>query len=732
LGKRLGIPLLFFAAAALAVSAYWLLFTTFMGYDDEGYVLISLKNYSTYGGLYAKVYSQYGPFFYFLHDVGHRLLGYEFDNTAGRMITLACWMITAGACAHLVWQQTKATALAGFTLTLTFFYLVLMIREPIHPGGIIAVLVALGTSWGASLISRRNMRGLAIISGLIGSALLFTKINVGVFFLMAAASWFVIHLQKESQARHAAALAVGLLLLLPLGLMSAELDQGWCRIFVGLSVVASLTMMSVSWRDRQPMTTWSNARWSAGAALVFGMVIIGAVCWRGTTLFQMVEGILLGPIRHPRVYHFPPAWKPAAIALGTLSSLTAILVWSGHGRRLSWLLVGLRLALTTEIILASVQLLPFTTHSSVMTYAVPWAWLFVLRLAPSASPPKTPNIASWIGLILVLQYLHAYPVAGTQIAWGTFLIIPLIALGLHDTGLFIKENGYPKISSAIQFSCLVLAVFSAEKISLLGWRNYTGSQPLSLQGAEKVRPPEDFAVALRIMALNASAHGDMLFSLPGMFSFNGWTQLPSPTLANTTHWFSLLKPDQQQEIALALSQAQKPVLIVNQSLLDYLTDQKFTIASPLHEYLRENFECAFKLRDYEFWVRKRRIVAPLGIATLLKAQPPQPAMAEYKLELVVAIPSQSKIARIELVALEDQPRTLSHWDKKSSLLYATGINLQGMSLTSENPSAWEQPLPPLLRLNLPLNKSTVIDQQHSVIYLRDVHGDLLAEARFAN
>ena len=37
-----------------------------MAYDDEGYVLVSLKNYSAHGGLYASVYSQYGPFFYLL------------------------------------------------------------------------------------------------------------------------------------------------------------------------------------------------------------------------------------------------------------------------------------------------------------------------------------------------------------------------------------------------------------------------------------------------------------------------------------------------------------------------------------------------------------------------------------------------------------------------------------------------------------------------------------------
>ena len=51
------------------------LFHRFMLYDDEGYVLISLKNFSLHGSLYDQVYSQYGPAFYLIYDALQRLLG---------------------------------------------------------------------------------------------------------------------------------------------------------------------------------------------------------------------------------------------------------------------------------------------------------------------------------------------------------------------------------------------------------------------------------------------------------------------------------------------------------------------------------------------------------------------------------------------------------------------------------------------------------------------------------
>lgn len=49
--------------AILVVAGATQLFSTFMVYDDEGYVLFSLKTFAEGGGLYERVYSQYGPFF---------------------------------------------------------------------------------------------------------------------------------------------------------------------------------------------------------------------------------------------------------------------------------------------------------------------------------------------------------------------------------------------------------------------------------------------------------------------------------------------------------------------------------------------------------------------------------------------------------------------------------------------------------------------------------------------
>ncbi|HWA27700.1 MAG TPA: hypothetical protein VG734_18735 [Lacunisphaera sp.] len=729
MARRLGILLLLVAAAWLAVAAYTLLFTTLMAYDDEGYVLVSLKNYCAHGGLYASVYSQYGPFFYFLHDVGHRLLGYEFTNTTGRYLTLGCWLGAAGFSAWLVWRQTRSTTWAGFTLGLTFFHLHLMISEPSHPGGLIGLLVAAGAALGAGQIQRQAWRALAVTSGLIGGALLLTKVNVGVFYLAAAGAWFVVQLRQPMQARVGSALAAVALVALPLGLMHAGLAEAPGRLYAGLSIVSSLALVAVAWRERQPQASWQLAAWGGAALLGLALVTVAAVCARGTSPAQLLEGILLGPLRHPGVYHFDPAWKPGAALAGLLSAALATLAWRGINGRLAWLIAGFRCTLALAFALACLEWLPYSAHSLAMSYLVPFAWIFAVRLEPERSPAPA-GAATWLGLLLVLQYLHAYPVAGSQVAWGTFLVVPLMALGLRDAQSFVAARGPSPAAVALGGAALLLATAAAGRLGFIGWQRYAGSRPLGLPGAEDVRIPEAPATATRLMALNATAHGDLLFSLPGMFSFNQWTGLPTPTLANTTHWFSLLTAVQQEEIIAALAHSARPVFVAQRYVLDFLADSKIPVRGPLYDYLQRNFERAFSIEHFEFWVRRGRRVAPLGLVEIYELKSPAPGLAPGKLELTAAIPAGQRIARIEVVPLEGPPRVLAAWDKASGPLLATAIDLQGDAVSDKTYAAWDRPLPPLTRLTLALNPLQTFDRPRVVVHLRDAAGNLLAEARF--
>src|SRR4051812_47295980 len=79
------------------------------------------------------------------------------------------------------------------------------VNEPVHPGGLIAALIAVTVSIGAELVDRRAIGGLAILAAITGSALLLIKINVGTFFILSCSAWFALHLRHSTHARVATA-----------------------------------------------------------------------------------------------------------------------------------------------------------------------------------------------------------------------------------------------------------------------------------------------------------------------------------------------------------------------------------------------------------------------------------------------------------------------------------------------------------------------------------------------
>eukprot|EP01041_Mallomonas_annulata_P022611 gene22611-42951_t len=153
-----------------------------MAYDDEGYVLYSLQTFATVGGLYEKVFSQYGPFF-FLFNQGLHFAGLDFTNTTARLVTLGCWLGAAGFCGALLWRLTRSSVAAGFALGGV---------EPSHPGGLIVLAIAAaawcGSHWATA------PRPLALAIGLIGAARVLPNINVGIFLLAGAGAWWMLQL----------------------------------------------------------------------------------------------------------------------------------------------------------------------------------------------------------------------------------------------------------------------------------------------------------------------------------------------------------------------------------------------------------------------------------------------------------------------------------------------------------------------------------------------------------
>lgn len=719
-------------AAALGLTGAALLFTTFRTYDDEGYVLYSLANFSRDGGLYTHVYSQYGPFFFLAADLAHRLLGFEFTHTAGRLITLFHWLGAAALCGHLVWRHTRSAAWSLFALATTFGHLWQMTSEPIHPGGFIAFTVALAEWAGTHFISRAQPRALACVCGLLGAALVLTKINVGALLIAGAGAWLLLHTAGPRLGRPAALLATVALALLPWALMRSLLPEGWVVTFALIVSVSALGVVLAVRSSRDeffPATAWA---WCIGVGLTALAVVVLATAVRGTAPAELLEGVLLAPLRHPGVYSFGVRWRLGAAAFALASLALCLWLSTGNRARRPWFapaLASARLLLVALVATSWLGWLPLNALAFAMSYGLATAWLLVVPLADTPEAHRAARLRAWVALLLVTQSLHAYPVGGSQIGWGTFLWAPLLALAAADTVLAVR----PRLSLLASRLAILVAVGLAASLLRVGWTQWRDSEPLALPGAESLRLDPPLATELRSLSVNAVAHCDLLFSLPGMFSFNLWTGLPSPTAANVTHWFNLLSPAQQSAIIAKLDAHPRAGVIVERDVLALIQGADIPVRGPLRDYLYEKFAPAYAAGSHEFWVRRARPVAPLGTAQYLQRAAGNSIGERARLELVLTEESKRvnaedwfpTVASVEWIEAGQQRLSLT---VKNSRATIERLRLDGAAVTAPAPG-WSTPLFAISRLVLYTDAPAALaaPTRGTLFRLRAADGSVIAD-----
>jgi len=701
-------------AALLAVAGYWLLFTYFMGYDDEGYVLLSLRNYAAHGALYDQVFSQYGPFFFAVFDAFHRALGFAWTNTSGRLVTLAVWGATALASGLLVWRRSRSTAATALTVAGVFTYLWVMIHEPTHPGGLIGLLVALA-AWLGTEADPAEQPGAAAALGAIAAALALTKINVGVFMVAAAGVWLVLSARDARVRRIGRWGLAACVVLLPWGLMHGLLPEAWVVEYAALFILAAFGVLLVLEANAVPVAGWRVVAALVGGAAGVTLLTVGVTLARGSTLAGLLDGVLLNPLRQPGVYNFAFPWRPGSLATAVVAlGIVAAARWRPESRWIAGLVVAVRLLALAVLVLSALVgaqglgagpwrppdlaqrffgLLGWAHASPAafgMSFGVGLAALCALPLRRDAAGRRDARARQWVALVLVFQFLHAYPVAGSQLNWGTFLWVPLLILAVRDAWLFLPaRRWHPAAVTAAALGAFGLSGVMGYTLLRIGLGNRQYGERLGLPGAEQIGVPDDTVFALRIMAENARAHADMLFSLSGLYSFNLWTGLPTPTLANATQWFESLSTAQQQAIVDRLRADPRAALIVQLDTFGLLSRQGFHAQGVLADYLWHDFQRAFTVDGYSFWVHRGRRIAALSTGRLLARGP----AGDARLELVLAAPPQP-IARVEVWQLGSGARRLvATFTPADARLDVTPLSPEGTVTGPTTAAAWAAPLP---------------------------------------
>jgi hypothetical protein len=638
-------------AAFLAVVAAQLMFGTYMFYDDEGYVLLSYRNFAEQGGLYREVFSQYGPLPFVAHWALH-LAGLPLSHATGRTVTLIIWVMVALTFAVLAERATRSFIATLSSLVATFACLFVMTSEPSHPGGLIVALVAVAGAGGWLMLREGAFGHWSSIAGATIAALLLTKINVGAFAAFAALAWFALHLDHPRWRPAAIAFLLTACVILPPALMRALAGEDWVSTLAKVWTTSALAIVVVLARRSTPCVGPRTLLPAVLAGSLAAGVIIAVPLSRGSEIGDLLEGVLLAPmrnaVRYSNAYGWWPGidWAAAASLAGAVGAAFAPDRWR---ERTDFIVAVLRLAATAALAVSLAWPPVFLGAFKVYGFVLPCLWVFAWPL--STEDAGTVRARAWLVILLLGQCLHAYPVAGSQVAWACVLAIPVAAMGAAEAatrlGLSLDPAWRRAVGLTLAAGFLAAAGATAHGLNAEA-RRREGRPLVGLPGTGPLRQPPETAALLRVMTLNAVAHADVLFSEPGMFSFNLWSGVPTPTGANVTHWFSLLEPDRQREIVRRLAGTPRAAVIVDQGHVAFLRARGLAPAGPLHDFIAREFTPAFRVADFEFHVRRGRSVRPFLVAELFNRAESANTGERHLLRLPLLLPTSRPVESIEI------------------------------------------------------------------------------------
>jgi hypothetical protein len=589
-----------------AFTAYYRVFVSLANYDDEGYMMWTVKNFLGGQALYDQVATIYGPFYYLYEWCALSLTGVSAASDSLRLVSVAFWVAAALIAFVLVYRATGSLLLAVCVHLLVFRALGFIGEEPAHPQeACIFLLLALGRAF---YIANRTLR--LIMMGGLGGAMVASKVNLGVFVLVAMAVGLA-YVQPPGWRRNAARIAVSLgALALPAVLMWDRLTETWA-VFYCVLVVLSVASVLLTVRDTAPENGLRGVR---DAAVVTGAFVATAAaisCFalaRGSTLHSLFQWLIVLPRRESsQSWSYPANIHPEALAWAAIG---LILAWCVARRQVAdrWLAL-LKLAFGAAVLLMCIT----DRYEGLLNYATPFVWLVAARPGNVDASPRYSTARGLLALLGVLQVLYAYPVAGSQVVFVAVLVIVVAGVCFWDGLSWLQRarlearsnrtpNRWPRVarvSAALLIACLNLA---------FAWdarRTYESFTPLDFPGSRHVRVEPDKAAALRAIVSRINSSCGILVTEPGLFSFHLWTGKPSPRGLNHQVWMSLVDDAAQESIVREIAHDRRACVVYQEDVVDSWTHGADVSGKPLVRFIRENFQTVLEGSGYCLMMRSR-------------------------------------------------------------------------------------------------------------------------------
>jgi len=615
---RIALGLLAFALVTFAtvLVAHPRMLTGIAAYDDEGYMLIALKSFINHGHLYDDVFTQYGPFFYEAWGGLFSLFGIPVDLESGRMATMVAWILTSLTLGLASWRMTRSIVLGLVVQMLVFAALSVAVNEPMHPGGIICLLLAAIVAISCVVRERVSVGAMALL-GMAVAALVLVKINVGAFALAAVVLACAVSYPALSGRRWLRlAIEVGFVAI-PVVLLGSKFGEEWGRNYaIHVTAAALAVVIALRSRDsgpRQAEELW----WLGGGFLAAALAVLIGILGSGTSLGGLFEGMITQPLRQVDAFSIPLTQSNHIFPLDAIALGGAIAYWYAARGRPEPLALGpvtsvFSILIGIEMGLALMgESLPFDSISlpAYQLALLGFAWVALIP-APGASP-ATSFARLLLPPLAVLQALHAYPVAGSQLFWASFLLVPVGALCVANgvRGISASISAGQERRAAVAFGVLaavVLTGFVANKTLRIQLREnrdaYDAAIPLDLPGAGSIRAGQPEVELVRAISAGIDANCESFVMLPGMNSFYFWTEQEPPTGYNATGWPTLFDDEAERHVIDDTRSIEGLCLLRNLPLAEGWGEG--IPPGPLVRYLQRGFVSLGQDGDYELLRRE--------------------------------------------------------------------------------------------------------------------------------
>ncbi|MGI9285517.1 MAG: hypothetical protein ACR2P1_09015 [Pseudomonadales bacterium] len=555
-------------ATMLAISAcygFYDLFSTFMPYDDEGFWLISTKLFLEGHVLYDQIFIPYGPVSIAVKEALHGVLSIPLTNSAVRFVTLTYWMLLSATCGLTVYRITESPWWAAVTYGVVFAAMRAFTNEPGHPQELIACLGALIPF----VLWSKRPRGLWIgwfLAGALVALIFATKINIGVYCLAAVLVVMASELARSNWRNALQFTAIVASVIFPFVLMLPHMDKDNCLPYaiVSAAVLSASAISLLSWRGVSVLSLRMCIVFVTG--MVTAILLTLAFMWaNGSTLTALVESILYFANGLQHAYFFRH-YSLVQVGLALVAPIfAAFLVWAHDGPGRQYSIAGAKALLVGLTVFAIVTNDQANAHY-MLGWAGPWCWLCAIQTGHGQVSIARKTLA----LLAAWHVLLAYPIPGSQLYFGTYLVIVSAVVCLSDitSWLVISTQRYSverqhRLSTltAAMAAFFVLVFLTGKTLSLK--QDYAALEPLNIQGTRFLRLEPERVKFYRYV-VDEMGKADVGFTSSGFNSLYFWSgvQMPAPVVVQ--HNLRLSSEKDRRAVIRGLAAAKNPLVLMRQ------------------------------------------------------------------------------------------------------------------------------------------------------------------------